>query len=309
MKPKDLPVYKQKDRSLEALSTHQVIVVESPTGSGKTTQLPVILYEAGFAAAGVIGVTQPRRIATLSVSEYIAKQLDSSVPGVIGYKMRFEDKTLPETKIKIMTDGTLLQEIKTDTLLSRYSVMIVDEAHERSLNIDFILGLIKQILEKRPDFKVIISSATINAEIFSEYFFKCPVVRIETAVYPVAIIYDAPDPALGYEGLIKKISDLVSRIVTERRKGDILIFLSGEGPIKDCVASIQAQNLRRGLILLPLYARLNKDEQERIFIPTPGGKTKIVIATNIAETSVTIDGITSVIDSGFSKINYYNPKN
>ncbi|TFG64815.1 MAG: ATP-dependent RNA helicase [Spirochaetales bacterium] len=309
MKPKDLPVYRQKEKILEALKTHQVIVVESPTGSGKTTQLPVILDEAGFAERGTIGVTQPRRIATLSVSDYIARQLDSQVPGIIGYKMRFEDKTIPETKIKIMTDGTLLQEIKSDTMLSRYSAIIVDEAHERSLNIDFILGLIKQILEKRPEFKVIISSATINVDVFSEYFFKCPVVRVETSIYPVAIIYDPPDPAAGYEGLIRKITDLVARAVSEKRKGDILIFLSGEGSIKDCVTSLLSAPYRKNLMLLPLYARLNKDEQERIFIPTPRGKIKVVVATNIAETSVTIDGVTSVIDSGLSKINYYNPKN
>lgn len=190
--PNKLPVYKQKDRILKALENSQVIVVESPTGSGKTTQLPLILHEAGYGQYGVIGVTQPRRIAAVSVCEYIARQLDSPVPGLVGYKMRFDDLTIPETRMKIMTDGILLQEIKNDTTLSKYSVIIVDEAHERSLNIDFILGLLKGVLESRPEFRVIISSATINPEIFSEYFYGCPIVHIDTTVYPVTVIHDPP---------------------------------------------------------------------------------------------------------------------
>jgi HrpA-like RNA helicase len=190
----ELPVYTHKDRILEALEKNSVIVVESPTGSGKTTQLPIILYEAGYTERGISGVTQPRRIATLSESDFIARQLGTSVPGLVGYKMRFEDKTTPATQIKIMTDGILLQEIKGDDTLSAYSVLIVDEAHERSLNIDFILGLLKRVLELRPNFKVIISSATINAEVFSSYFNDCPIVRIDTPMYPVTIIYDPPDP-------------------------------------------------------------------------------------------------------------------
>ena len=166
----DLPVYRHKDLILQALADHQAVVVESPTGSGKTTQMPVILYDSGYARQGMIGVTQPRRIAALSVSEFIARQMGTAIPGVVGYKMRFEDRTGPGTRIKIMTDGILLQEMKLDPYLSRYACLIVDEAHERSLNIDFILGLLKRVLEVRRDFKVLISSATINAEVFSEYF-------------------------------------------------------------------------------------------------------------------------------------------
>ncbi len=311
MNPHDLPVYRQKDRILEALESNQVIVVESPTGSGKTTQLPVILHEAGFSRYGLIGVTQPRRIAALSVSDYIARQLGTQVPGLVGYKMRFEDKTDHTTAIKIMTDGILLQEMKLDPALSRYSVIMVDEAHERSLNIDFVLGLLKRVIEARPEFKVIVSSATINAEVFSEFFGECPVVKIDTQVYPVTVIYDPPALAAPGEGddvLMEKIEQIVTRIINEEREGDILVFLPGERAIKDCWKRLAYCPVGSRLHFIPLYARLGKDEQERVFEKAPEGLVKIVISTNIAETSVTIDGVTSVIDSGLAKLNYYNPR-
>ncbi|MDR1932760.1 MAG: ATP-dependent RNA helicase [Spirochaetales bacterium] len=313
--PLKLPVYAQRERILKALGENQVIVVESPTGSGKTTQLPLILHEAAYSAQGVIGVTQPRRIAAISVSDYIARQTKSSVPGLVGYKMRFEDKTDLSTRIKIMTDGILLQEIKGDPLLSQYSVIIVDEAHERSLNIDFILGLLKRVLEARSGFKVIISSATINAEVFSEYFGGCPIVRIETQMFPVSLIYDVPDKQKEAkndrekdEALLLKVVQIVERIVSDKRGGDILVFLAGEKQIKDCAALLQTMPFHRKLMIMPLYSRLSKEEQELVFFPTPRGKIKIIIATNIAETSVTINGITSVLDSGLAKLNYYNPR-
>jgi ATP-dependent helicase HrpA len=305
---KELPVYRDKARILKSLEDHQVVVVESPTGSGKTTQIPLILHEAGYTSRGMVGVTQPRRIATLSVSDYIARQTGSKVPGMVGYKMRFEDKTLPETRMKIMTDGTLLQEMKTDPMLHQYSVIMVDEAHERSLNIDFILGLLKTILAERSDFKVIISSATINAAMFSEYFDRAPVVTIDTPVYPVAMVYDPPTKLGDPEQLAAKITNTVERAVNDRRKGDVLIFLSGEKIIKDTIAMLNLSPVRKKLLILPLYGRLSKEEQERIFIKTPFGKTKVVVSTNIAETSVTIEGITTVIDSGLAKQNFYNPR-
>ena len=308
MNPKKLPVYKERDKILTALENHQVIIVESPTGSGKTTQIPLILHEAGYTDRGIIGITQPRRIATLSVSDYISMQLGVPMPGFIGYKMRFEDKTTAETRLKIMTDGTLLQEMKTDPLLSRYSVLMVDEAHERSLNIDFILGLLKNILAERPEFKVIISSATLNTEAFSRYYANARIVSIDTPVYPVQVYYDPPAKENDEEALVEKIVSLVERIVGERRKGDILIFLSGEKIIKDTCAALANSQVRRRLHLVPLYGRLGKDEQERVFDKTPFGKTKVVVSTNIAETSVTIDGITTVIDSGLCKMNFYNPR-
>lgn len=313
MNPHDLPVYQQKQRILDILSHNQVIVVESPTGSGKTTQLPIIFHEAGFSATGIIGVTQPRRIAALSVSEFIAKQLSVPMPGLIGYKMRFEDKTDQSTRIKIMTDGILLQEMKLDPWLSKYSMLMVDEAHERSLNIDFILGLLKRVLAERHDFKVIVSSATINTELFSAYFDDCPVVKIDAITYPVTVVYDPPAiPVSGgslaaEEALMDKIASITGRIMNDGRQGDILIFLPGERAIKNCVQRLSVEPWYRKLHVLPLYGRLGKEEQERVFDLPPFGKKKIVISTNIAETSVTINGITSVIDSGLAKLNFYNP--
>jgi len=320
----ELPVYKHKDLILAALENSQAIVVESPTGSGKTTQLPVILHQAGYAKSGAIGVTQPRRIAALSVSEFIARQMGCTLGGLVGYKMRFEDKTSRDTQIKIMTDGILLQEMKLDPWLSKYDCLVVDEAHERSLNIDFILGLLKRVLEARREFKVIVSSATINAVVFSEYFGECPIVKIDAQAFPVTLIYDSPPSSIPTPGvgrselaadlLLSKILSITERWISEKYKnkdgdgGDILIFLPGEKMIKDCMSSLAFSPIGQYLHLLPLYGRLAKEEQERVFENAPKGKTKAIISTNIAETSVTIDGITAVIDSGLSKLNYYNPR-
>jgi RNA helicase HrpA len=310
---KTLPVYEQKQRILDTLAENQVIVVQSPTGSGKTTQLPVILHEAGYSKNGVIAVTQPRRIAALSVSEFIAKQLKTDYPGLVGYKMRFEDKTDSSTLIKIMTDGILLQEMKLDPWLSKYSVVMVDEAHERSLNIDFVLGLLKRILPDRPDLKVIISSATMNAEAFSEYFDFCPIVTIDTITHPVTVIYDPPGitastaSASAEDALLMKIEDIIDRVISNRHPGDILCFLPGEKVIKDCMKRLSHATFSRKIHLVPLYGRLAKEEQERVFDSAPFGRRKVIISTNIAETSVTIPGITTVIDSGLAKMNFYNP--
>ncbi len=332
MNPKELPVYQQRDRILKALETHHVVVVESPTGSGKTTQLPIILHEAGYSRDGVIGLTQPRRIAAVSVSSFVAKQLNGTIPGLVGYKMRFHDETVQETRIKVMTDGILLQEIKNDQYLRDYSIIIVDEAHERSLNIDFVLGLLKRALELRDDLRVIVSSATINADVFSQYFDSCPVVRIETQMYPVQIIYDDPrvvqvqqeaareadrkgyrmnqraEREVAYDARVDRVVAVIRRVLEEDFPGDFLVFLSGEQMIKDCITRLYSLPQRSRLHILPLYGRLSKEEQDAVFPPAPEGKTKVVVATNIAETSITIDGITVVIDSGLSKTNYYNPR-
>lgn len=311
---KKLPVYEQKDKILEVLEKNQVIVVQSPTGSGKTTQIPVILHEAGFSDSGIITVTQPRRIAALSVSEFISKQLGTTYPGLVGYKMRFEDKTDSSTKIKIMTDGILLQEMKLDPWMSKYSVVMVDEAHERSLNIDFVLGLLKRVLQARPEFKVIVSSATMNAEAFSSYFGNCPIVNIDTITYPVSVIYDPPaipastsSPAAS-DALLNKIESTIQRVLSNKVNGDILIFLPGEKIIKDCMQKLYKSSFSRKIHIIPLYGRLAKEEQERVFDSAPLGKKKVIISTNIAETSVTIPGITVVIDSGLAKLNFYNPR-
>ncbi|AHC14231.1 helicase-related protein [Salinispira pacifica] len=312
MNPRNLPVYQQREKILSSLRDHQVVVVESPTGSGKTTQLPVILHEAGFESRGVIGITQPRRIAAVSVSDYIRKQLHQELgeqaQAFCGYKMRFHDTTTGDTRIKVMTDGILLQELKADPYLSRYSVIMVDEAHERSLNIDFILGLLKRSLELRPDLKLIISSATINADIFSDYFASAPVVRIDTETFPVSTIYAPPAVQGDYEVLVQKIVEIVGHVIDEKRPGDMLIFLSGERIIKDTITALYSQPFRKKLYILPLYGRLSKEEQDEVFPPPPPGKIKLVVATNIAETSITIDGITTVIDSGLAKMNFYNPR-
>ena len=311
---KNLPVYEQKERILEALKSNQVIIVQSPTGSGKTTQLPVILHEAGYSQTGTIAVTQPRRIAALSVSEFIAKQLKTKYPGLVGYKVRFEDKTDPTTKIKIMTDGILLQEMKLDPYMSKYSVIMVDEAHERSLNIDFALGLLKRILAVRHDFKVIVSSATMNAENFSRYFGNCPIINIETQTFPVAMVYDPPESKptttteAGVEAILGKIEKTIDRVLDNKETGDILVFLPGEKIIKDCMQRLYNSTFRNKIHIVPLYGRLPKEEQERVFDNAPFGKKKVVLSTNIAETSITINGITTVIDSGLAKLNFYSPK-
>ncbi len=306
MNPLKLPVYRHRTKILKALQKSQVIVVESPTGSGKTTQIPQILYNEGFAEHGIIGVTQPRRIAAVSVSRFIAEQVKTRIPRIVGYKMRFEDMTDQSTKIKIMTDGILLQELKADYSLSKYSVIMVDEAHERSLNIDFILGLLKNILNIRPKFKVIVSSATINAEVFSEYFDGCPIVKIESEAFPVETKFTPPVPENDTDAMFKKILEIVEYAEEKKIKGDILIFLSGERTIKECITVLKHTPFNRKLKILPLYSRLSTEEQENVF-KSCRGKRKIIVATNIAETSITIDGITIVIDSGYAKMNYFHP--
>ena len=314
----DLPVYRHRDLILSSLETDQVIIVESPTGSGKTTQIPLILKEAGYDRTGIIGVTQPRRIATLSICDFIRKQLDSD-DNYCAYTMRFADTSDETTRIKIMTDGILLQELKGDRYLSRYSVMMVDEAHERSLNIDFILGLLKQVLEVRKDLKVIISSATINTRKFSEFFSGARIISIPTKVYPVEVRYCpleevAADDWFSRRGAnetdlrMERIYSIVEERIKDRASGDILIFLPGEFEILQCDDMLRHCPFRDELQIYPLYGRLSKEEQERVFTPTAEGKTKVVIATNIAETSITIDGIRAVIDSGVAKVNYYDQR-
>ena len=314
----DLPVYRHRDLILSSLETDQVIIVESPTGSGKTTQIPLILKEAGYDRSGIIGVTQPRRIATLSICDFIRRQLDIQ-DNYCAYTMRFADTSDETTRIKVMTDGILLQELKGDRYLSRYSVMMVDEAHERSLNIDFILGLLKQVLEVRKDLKVIISSATINTRKFSEFFGNARIISIPTKVYPVDVQYcplqeSDPDDWYSRRGMnetdlrMERIYSIVEQRIKDGQEGDILIFLPGEFEILQCEDMLRHCPFHDRLQIYPLYGRLSKEEQERVFTPTGEGKTKVVIATNIAETSITIDGIRAVIDSGVAKVNYYDQR-
>ena len=308
MDARELPVYKHRSAILKALEKNQTIIVESPTGSGKTTQIPLILKEAGYDKEGIIGITQPRRIAALSVCEFIKKQIDDK-DDYCAYKMRFNDTSTRSTRIKIMTDGILLQEVKLDRLLSKYSVIMVDEAHERSLNIDFILGLLKEITRERKDLKIIISSATINASSFSSFFDNAPVISIETRPYDVEVRYVPMVLSRENEDYYyAKIASLVRKSF-EEKEGDVLIFLPGEAEIKRCVEEITYSDINGDYQIYPLYGRLSKEEQERVFIPTKEGMMKVVVSTNVAETSLTIDGIKTVIDSGMAKINFYNQKN
>ena len=319
--PKLLPVYLHRQEILDALATNQVIVVESPTGSGKTTQIPLILNEAGYAKEGIIGITQPRRIATLGVCSYIQEQLKSSTlpASYCGYKMRFYDTTDATTRIKILTDGMLLQELKADPSLLKYSVIMVDEAHERSLNIDLILGLLKQIIEHRKDLKIIISSATINTASFARFFASqdgtpAPIIGIKARVYEVAVKYyplEHPDNVDETSlAVCQIINQMLKRFKASGYKNneDTLVFLPGEFSIITCMTQIYSQCDSSHLQIYPLYGRLNKEEQEQVFEETQEGKMKVVLATNIAETSLTIDGIKAVIDGGYAKINFYNQR-
>ncbi|MGN1163521.1 MAG: helicase-related protein [Candidatus Ornithospirochaeta sp.] len=308
---RDLPVYRHRNEILEALQNNQVIVVESPTGSGKTTQIPLILNDAGYAEKGIIGITQPRRIAAMSVSEFIKKEVGDE-GAFCGYTMRFYDTTDRTTRIKIMTDGILLQEVKADPLLSRYSVIMVDEAHERSLNIDFILGLLKEIKRERSDLKIIISSATINTSSFSRFFDGAPIISIDSHPFPVSVNYMPLVLDREHEDeYYREIHKIIKSVHEREDGGDCLVFLPGEAEIKACIQSLYGSEILNPALLdiYPLYGRLSKEEQERAFSPTTPGHTKVVVSTNIAETSLTIDGIRCVIDSGWCKVNYYNQKN
>ena len=309
----DMPVYRHRRRILAALDSHGAVVVESPTGSGKTTQIPRLLYEHGYGRTGRIGITQPRRIAAVAVCRYLQQQMTAAggaaaelSADLIAYKMRFEDTITPACAIKIMTDGILLQEIKLDADLREYQVVVVDEAHERSLNIDFTLGLLKQVLARRADLRVVVSSATINADAFSAYLGGCPIVRVDAGAFPVEVRYRPTDPEHDAEATLTAILEIVAEIDRTGMPGDILIFLSGEREIRECIAALRSLPLDRTLQPLPLFARLSGDEQQRVFDHYPD-RRKVVVATNIAETSVTIDGIVWVIDPGRAKLNAYDP--
>lgn len=309
MKKPDLAVNHYRKEIVESLANSRVLVIEAPTGSGKTTQIPQILHEAGYADHGIIGMTQPRRIAAISVSQRIADEMGTVFGEETGYKIRFDDHTSPSTKIKIMTDGILLQEMKGDPNLSKYSVIVVDEAHERSLNIDFIMGLLKQLVEKRDDFKVVVSSATINAPLFSAFFNNAPVLSVKTRPFPVEERYVPLRRGSDDQAMIEKIGSIVYEIDKSGEEGDILVFLHGEAAIRGVCDLLETINKSVGntLEILPIYARLSPEEQNRVFDTFPGQR-KVVVATNIAETSITIDGIVFVIDSGIVKMNYYNAR-
>ncbi|MEU0670076.1 ATP-dependent RNA helicase HrpA [Streptomyces lavendulocolor] len=303
--PEQLPVSQKKDDILEAIRDHQVVIVAGETGSGKTTQIPKICLELGRGVRGMIGHTQPRRIAARTVAERVADELGTPLGEAVGWKVRFTDQVGGDTFVKLMTDGILLAEIQTDRELRAYDTIIIDEAHERSLNIDFLLGYLAQLLPKRPDLKVVITSATIDPERFSRHFGDAPIVEVSGRTYPVEVRYRPlleEDSEESDRDQITAICDAVDELQAEG-PGDILVFLSGEREIRDTADALVKKKLRNTEVL-PLYARLSHAEQHRVFQAHAG--RRIVLATNVAETSLTVPGIKYVIDPGTARISRYS---
>ncbi|MFJ2609847.1 ATP-dependent RNA helicase HrpA [Streptomyces sp. NPDC087425] len=304
--PEQLPVSQKKDEIADAIRDHQVVIVAGETGSGKTTQIPKICMELGRGVRGMIGHTQPRRIAARTVAERVADELDTPLGQAVGWKVRFTDQVDPEaTFVKLMTDGILLAEIQTDRELRAYDTIIIDEAHERSLNIDFLLGYLARLLPRRPDLKVVITSATIDPERFSRHFGDAPIIEVSGRTYPVEVRYRPlleEDSEDADRDQITAICDAVEELQGEG-KGDILVFLSGEREIRDTADALEKRQYRFTEVL-PLYARLSHAEQHRVFQQHTG--RRIVLATNVAETSLTVPGIKYVIDPGFARISRYS---
>ena len=304
----NLPIAHHRDEIATAIRDNQTIVLCGDTGSGKTTQLPKILLELGRGVLGAIGHTQPRRIAARSVSQRIADELNTALGDVVGYKVRFSDRTTHATRVKLMTDGILLAETQHDRGLHEYDTIVIDEAHERSLNIDFLLGYFKQLLPKRPELKLIITSATIDPERFSKHFDDAPIIKVEGRTYPVEVRYRPPisdDPEDARQVTQDSIAQSIHELWNES-VGDTLVFCAGEREIREAAESLGADIINRADVL-PLYARLGVAEQTRVF--QPGRKPRIVLTTNVAETSVTVPGIKYVIDTGIARISRYSPRN
>ncbi|KAK9941383.1 hypothetical protein M0R45_017988 [Rubus argutus] len=304
-----LPIYNLKEKLIEAVNKNQALVVIGETGSGKTTQLTQYLAEAGYTTKGRIGCTQPRRVAAMSVAKRVTEEVGCRLGEEVGYAIRFEDCTGPDTVIKYMTDGMLLREILIDENLSQYSVIMLDEAHERTIHTDVLFGLLKQLVKRRPDLRLIVTSATLDAEKFSGYFFNCKIFTIPGRIFPHVVLY-AKQPESDY---LDAALITVLQIHLEEPEGDILLFLTGQEEI-DFACQILYERMKAlgknvpELIILPVYSALPSEMQSRIFDPAPPGKRKVVVATNIVEASLTIDGIFYVIDPGFAKQNVYNPK-
>ena len=303
-----LPIAREGEAIIELIRNHQVVVIAGETGSGKTTQLPKLCLAAGRGNAGMIGCTQPRRIAARAVATRVAQELNSELGSVVGYQVRFTDKVSDASRIKFMTDGILLAEIASDRWLSRYDTIIVDEAHERSLNIDFLLGYLKTLLHKRPDLKLIVTSATIDTGRFSAHFDNAPVVSVEGRTFPVEVRYrplEGQGENTGERTVGEGIVAAVDEITANEPRGDILVFLPGEREIRDTHQLLEKRKYR-GTEVLPLYARLSVADQDRVF--NPKGGRRIVLATNVAETSLTVPGIRYVIDPGQARIKRYSPR-
>ncbi|MGJ8672418.1 ATP-dependent RNA helicase HrpA [Rubritalea sp.] len=299
-----LPVSRERETILEAIHKHQLIVVVGDTGSGKTTQLPkmALEYAQELGVKGRIGCTQPRRLAAASVSKRVAEEMKVQLGQEVGYQVRFQDNTSKSTKVKFMTDGILLAETQGDTELSQYSVLIIDEAHERSLNIDFLLGYLKILLERRPDLKVLISSATLDAGGFAEFFNDAPVIHVEGRTFPVETEYL---PREQSEDMARHVARSIEYISRVDRQGDILVFLPGEREIRECVDVLDGRQWG-GTEILPLFARLGLSDQQKVFSPD-GSRRRVVLATNVAETSLTIPGIVYVVDTGVARVSRWSP--
>ena len=303
-----LPIREKRETIVEAIRRHPVVVISGETGSGKTTQIPKYCLEAGCGAAGKVGCTQPRRIAATTVAQRIAEELGESIGQSVGYKIRFQNRTSKDAYIKVMTDGILLAEAQTDPYLGEYDCLIIDEAHERSLNIDFSLGLLLKLLEKRTDLRVVITSATIDTEKFSKAFGDAPIIEVSGRLYPVEVRYrPAGDESAGSEEIhyVEAAVAAVDRLRRRGGEGDILVFMPTEQDIRDTCTALSGKHYARTHIL-PLFARLPATEQSRVFSRAPG--CKIVVATNVAETSITIPGIRYVVDTGLARISSYSPR-
>ncbi len=299
--PEELPISARVREIAAAVDQHQVVVVAGETGSGKTTQLPKICLAMGRGLEAHIGVTQPRRIAATSVAARVAKELDVELGREVGYQIRFANRTSPATYVKFMTDGILLAEIQGDPLLRAYDTLILDEAHERNLNLDFLLGYVKRLLPKRRDLRVIVSSATLEVDRFASFFGGAPVIQVSGRTYPVDVLYRPPEGADLAENVAAAVDDLTELDPRE----DVLVFLPGEREIREAVDALTARALPH-TVLLPLYGRLSQADQARVFQPLP--QRRVVLATNVAETSLTIPGIVYVIDAGLARINRHNPR-
>lgn len=300
--PEALPISARVADIATAIDAHPVVIVAGATGSGKTTQLPKIALAMGRGLDKVIGVTQPRRIAATSVAARVATELGTPLGTDVGYQIRFEDRTSPSTYVKFMTDGILLAEIQGDRLLRRYDTLILDEAHERSLTIDFLLGWVKRILPERPDLKVIVSSATLETNRFSEFFGGAPVIQVEGRTFPVDVLYEPPSDDVD---LPEAVARAVDNVTSLDPRGDILVFLPGEREIREAENELVARNLRH-TVVQPLYARLSAADQGKVFASIP--QRRVILATNVAETSVTIPGIVYVVDTGIARLSRYDPR-
>lgn len=309
--PDELPIAKNADEIVRLITDSQVIVVAGETGSGKTTQLPKLCLRAGLGKYGLIGHTQPRRLAALSVANRVAEELGTTVGAGVGYQIRFNDSTSRSTYLKLMTDGILLAEIQQDRFLNKYEVLIIDEAHERSLNIDFILGYLKQLIPRRPELKVIITSATIDVEKFSDHFDSAPIVSVSGRTFPVEVKYSPMETSIEPRGDGSVQADAIVNAVQEIHRthkltsgpGDVLVFLSSEKEIRETALQLRKQRIP-AIEVLPLYSRLRQSEQVKIFRPHKG--RRIILATNIAETSLTVPGIRYVVDAGMARISRYS---